>query len=406
MSGRLPFVEAVKAKGKVYLYYRREGRRVALPGPEGSPEFLAAYDTAHRDHGLVTQPVVSTHTVSRVVRSFLTSADFFAHRPSTQRSYESFLKPLDSRAGNLPLDVITTEWASPLRNRHAGKGHTWNQLRAKAAMAWDAYLAEHPDAPRGNPWRATKRIRIGQSDRNRAWPDEVILAVLRASTPEFRAVIMTMLLTSQRIGDVCRFEPSQYDRATKTLRFRQGKTGEMMALDVPSFLAETFERMAGRVPGRMLCTPRGMRWTPDNAQEHLQVLRRNLELDYYVLHGLRATGPTALAMQGTANRTLRALTGHRSDATLEIYLRGVQNLQLARPAQQQLEKRFAPVITAAAEGENTRKFTGLTGRAAAKARRLAESQTADKRQTDAEMLAKKPTKPMASPRGFEPLLPP
>ena len=267
-------------------------------------------------------------------------------------------------------------------------------------------MARHADAPRGNPWRGSKRLKVAQSDRNRAWPDSVLLAVLRAATPEFRAVVMTQLLTSQRIGDVCGFRSAQYDAEAGTLAFRQGKTSSTMVLHVPGFLAQTFEAMRDRVPGHLLCTPRGVEWTPDNAQEHLQVLRRILNLDYYVLHGLRATGPTALAMLGVANRTLRAITGHGSDANLEIYLRGVQNLALARPAQRQLEARFTGVITSAMDGENTRRFTGVTGRAAAKRRLEAECQTDAKRQTVELAGLKTPAKSMASPRGFEPLLPP
>jgi hypothetical protein len=60
------------------------------------------------------------------------------------------------------------------------------------------------------------------------WPDEVLVAVLRAATPEFRALVVTLLLTSQRLSDVVAFRPSQYDPETRTLgftdRFAQQKT--------------------------------------------------------------------------------------------------------------------------------------------------------------------------------------
>ena len=65
------------------------------------------------------------------------------------------------------------------------------------------------------------------------------------------------------------------------------------------------------------------------------------------------------------------MTGHESDRNLEIYLQGVENYALARDSQEKLADRFGGVIKTSLEGANTRRFSGATGRAAAKARREA-----------------------------------
>jgi hypothetical protein len=61
---------------------------------------------------------------------------------------------------------------------------------------------------------------------------------------------------------------------------------------------------------------------------------------------------------------IRTLTGHTSDANLELYLDGVEHLPLARRAQEALEVEFGALIEEAAAGGNIRRFSGVTGRAA------------------------------------------
>lgn len=133
--------------------------------------------------------------------------------------------------------------------------------------------------------------------------------------------------------------------------------------------------MRGRAGDRLFCTPRGEAWTTNNAQKTLQRLLRTLGLPRHTLHGLRATGPVTLKMLGFENRAIRALTGHTSDANLEVYLAGVDHYPLARAAQEALENSFGGLLAEAEEGANTRRFAGATGRAACKRREAAAANT-------------------------------
>jgi hypothetical protein len=74
----------------------------------------------------------------------------------------------------------------------------------------------------------------------------------------------------------------------------------------------------------------------------------------------------ALKMLGFENRTIRALTGHTSDANLEVYLAGVDHYPLAKAGQEALEDQFGDLLSEAETNANGRKFSGVTGRAAAK----------------------------------------
>ena len=77
----------------------------------------------------------------------------------------------------------------------------------------------------------------------------------------------------------------------------------------------------------------------------------------------------ALKLLGFENRALRALTGHTSDQNLETYLRGTEHYPLAHAAQEALAVHFEPLLEAALGGQgNQRRFAGVTGRAATKAK--------------------------------------
>ena len=127
------------------------------------------------------------------------------------------------------------------------------------------------------------------------------------------------------------------------------------------------------------------------------------------LHGLRATGPVALKMMGWENLGIRSLTGHDSDRSLEVYLQGVESYPLAQGAHEARDAHFGKVLDdAAAPRSNQRRFVGLTGRAAAKAR----GESADCRlwggfaeNRECLRYGNHLEKCLASRTGFEPVLP-
>ena len=347
---RLPYVEASKARGKLYLYYRRDGKRVALPGPEGSAAFLSEYDRVHREF---ERPSVTSswgrHTVGTAITEYLASADYQLLSDASKRHYALYLNEVRDRAGRVALVDVDAAWVTGLRNRLAHDHNRWNRTRSLMRRVFDDYGATHPGVIATNPWAAAKRFKCeGWSDQNRMWPDEVLVAVLRAATPEFRALVVTLLLTSQRLSDVVAFRPSQYDPDTRTLgftdRFAQQKTKTPLVLSVPEALAEVFDAVHGRHDRTLLVTPRGVPWTAVNAQETMLRIRAILGLDRYTLHGLRATGPSKLAQGGVALAVIMALTGHQSERTLRDYLRGVDRSPLAKVAQETLAAEVAPTL--------------------------------------------------------------
>lgn len=268
---------------------------------------------------------------------------------------------------------ITDAWVNDLRDALKAEPNRWNGIRSRMSDVFMRWRRASGEQSLQNPWREVRRLHVGDSDQNQPWPDDVLAPVLTAATPEFRALIVTLLLTSQRLADTCRMAPDAYNSTGRTLTFTQGKTGQRMVIHVPSFLAKTFDTMAGRRPDRLLVTPRGRAWLPSNAQETLATLRGTLDTGRFTLHGLRATGPVALVGLGFSPEEIIRLTGHTDVSGLRPYLRGVDRHAMAVPLQNALDDRFAEVLGAASEAGNARKFSGLTGQAAAKAGKVGRS---------------------------------
>lgn len=359
-AGRLPYVTAQRGPdGREYLYYRRDGRRTPLPGPEGSVLFLETYDRVHAAYS-GPRPAAGAHpgTVDAAITAYLAGADFHQHKPATQRSYRRTLDAFRGSFGPLMLRDLDPAWWEALRAKHADDPIAWNMLRSRMREVIRLHRRRRPQDGAADPFVEVGRLKVARSDQNRPWPVPVLRAVLQAATPEFRALVITYLLTAQRGGDVTTLEAQHYDRERRVLRFAQGKTDEPLFLHVPDALAEALDAMRGRHPKRLLVTPRGRPWTMFNAQETLARLLRQLRLDRYTLHGLRATGPTALSERGVGTRVGRALTGHTSDSNYEEYVRGAARYQLARQAQEELDRLFASVLREADETGNQRKASG------------------------------------------------
>jgi integrase len=298
------------------------------------------------------------------VTAYLDSADYKDLAAASRSDYRRTLDEFRGAFGAISLRGIDEAWIAELREKYAGRPIAWNSLRSRMIAVTRHFRTLYPGALPSNPWEVSRRLKMAKSRLHRPWPPSVLLAVLRAATPEFRALLTGYLLTAQRGGDVTTFAPAQYDRAAQTLKVDQAKTGEPILLHVPTSLARTLATMQGRHPDRLFVTPRGQAWTTSNAQETLLRLVEQLGLERYTLHGLRATGPVALKLLGFENRAIRALTGHTSDQNLEVYLAGVDHYPLAREAQEALETQFASLLAEAEDGANSRRFSGVTGKAA------------------------------------------
>jgi len=99
--------EFVDRHGKPHRYFRRAGKRVRLPGPPGSAEFMAAYQAALDG---VTAPKIETPrtapgTVHWLVNAYLSSATFKALAPESRRTWANILENFRKAEGDKRIFV-------------------------------------------------------------------------------------------------------------------------------------------------------------------------------------------------------------------------------------------------------------------------------------------------------------
>lgn len=375
-----PHVLRVTRGDRTWLYYRRGGRRWPLPGPEGSALFLDAYNRIHASYGTLraATPAGTPGTVEAAVILYLQSADYLGLAERTRRDYRRVLDGFRQAFGALHLAELDVAWWEGLRDKYARAPIAWNNLRSRMREVIALYRKRHRALCPDNPLLEVKRLAVGQSDQNRAWPADALRRVLVAATPNFRALLIAYLLTAQRGGDVTAWRWSHYQQGEAHLDLRQRKTGRALPLHVPTSLAEVIAAQPVQHEEFLLCSPRGRPWSLGNAQETLARLLLDLGLPRYTLHGLRATGPTSLKRLGMDNRQLRELTGHTTDASLEVYLRGAGGYEARREAQERLEAIYDPVLSEAVTTGNQRRFAGVTGRAARRVQTDVQTDNSDR----------------------------
>lgn len=220
MRPRLPrYVQGIRAKGLVYLYFRRHGQRWPLPADAASAEFQKAYLEllAKTDRDPVPRRI-GEGSVAALIRDYRGSDEFPALKPKTQRDYGRMLDvfaPIDQHSA----DAVRRRHIRELRKSMAGKERT-QKLFTQVASALFNFGIDN-DYCSLNP--AARMKRIGKAKAYRAWTDAQC-AVFEASTPPRHLLTGYMLgrYTGQRRGDVLKMARTAYDGTS--IEVRQTKT--------------------------------------------------------------------------------------------------------------------------------------------------------------------------------------
>src|ERR1700730_12169821 len=98
-SIRLAYVQEYRDRyGKPRRYFRRPGfKSVPLPGTPGSPQFMAAYETALSAERTPIGRKNADGTIAALVAGFYRSASFDNLKPKSQRLYRSCSTSLPKR---------------------------------------------------------------------------------------------------------------------------------------------------------------------------------------------------------------------------------------------------------------------------------------------------------------------
>src|SRR5262249_22381689 len=119
---------------------------------------------------------------------------------------------------------------------------------------------------------------------------------------------------------------------------RQEKTDQPLLIPIDAVLAASLA-VATRTNMTFLLTERGKPFTKAGFGNWFRDRCDEADLKQCSAHGLRKLAATRLANAGCSNQQIKAITGHRSDASLAPYIRAAQQAQLARQAKEMMRGR-------------------------------------------------------------------
>src|SRR5262245_15243275 len=179
MRPNLPrYVQPIRAKGTVYFYFRRHGKRWRLPGQPGDPEFNTRYlELLGKTNNNPEARRIGVGSVAAMIRDFRVSDEFLALKPKTQNDYARMLDvlgPIDQH----PAEAIRRRHIRELRKSMAGKERT-QKLFTQVASALFNFGIDN-DYCSLNP--ASRMKRIGKAKAFAPW-SEAQCAAFEASKP-------------------------------------------------------------------------------------------------------------------------------------------------------------------------------------------------------------------------------
>lgn len=267
-------------------------------------------------------------TVARTIESYRSSPEFARRAPSTQRTYEVYMRRIEERAG--PTDIRA------FRRQHLVKMRNDLQQTPGAAhmmLAVFHVLFEHAidlGVLTTNPARGVKRLEYDQNA-HKPWPAWAIDRFRESVTGSTRTAFELALGSGQRMSDVLKMRWSDIDRGG--INVKQQKTGK--ALWVP-LTGDCIEHLRGvKKQGlTIVAGQHGRAVTAHAMRERMRKLRSSLGLEEYTFHGLRSTVAVHLAEAGKTDAMIASITGHQSMSIVAHYRRGASQEILAKAARE------------------------------------------------------------------------
>ena len=141
--------------------------------------------------------------------------------------------------------------------------------------------------------------------------------MLDDAPPHIAAVVAMALYTGQRLGDCLKARWNDIEDGT--IAVVQEKTDEPLLVPIHPDLVLVLDGLK-KAPGPILRNAKGLPWTRDGFQSSFNTAKKRLGVEK-TFHGLRHTAATKLADAGCDDRTIAAITGHKSASMVRKYTR-------------------------------------------------------------------------------------
>ena len=330
------------ASGATYYYHRATGQRIKEP--PGTAAFLARKEELDRRVGTGQDngPAPAPGTLGAMITAYRASPEFEGLAPRTKADYRRILDYLQPLAPMLPREV-DGPFAIRVRNRAKG-AHGWRFANytvqvLRLLFSW-AVQNGYADA---NTVRGVPRLKRPRDmpRQNRAWAQDELAAVLAKAEGGIRVAVALGAYLGMRQGDALSLLWSA--RQAGGIEWIQSKTGGRIWVPELSALTKILDAEPRR--GVLMVTrPNGRPYAPSGFRTMFHRLIRDLKSEGKIqegltFHGLRTTAATMLADAGLDDRSIAAVTGHRSPAMVRAYTEDADQRRRAKIAMEAVEKK-------------------------------------------------------------------
>lgn len=337
---RPPFLHRqITRHGRTVWYVRRgKGPRIRVPGEFGTPEFMAAYETAVRGESPTSSKRARTGTLQWLYDRYRESSAWAELSNATRRQRENILAKVMKNAGTEPYGDITRKTVEQGKDaRRDTPSQARNFLDAlrglfRWALAQD-YIQVDPTSGVLNPKKK-------KGPGFKAWTESDIEAYQTRyplGTKE-RVWLDVLLYTGTRRGDVVKLgrqhEQTIYDPTTgcetKVVAFKTEKGGEVVEVTIPilPILQSTLD--AGPTGDLAYICGSNMRpLTKESFGNSFSAAARAAGVNKSA-HGVRKVAATTAANNGATVHQLMAIFGWVTSQMAELYTREANRRGLAQ----------------------------------------------------------------------------
>lgn len=324
--------EDVDRFGNVRLYYRRRGQpKVRLPGPLGSPEFLAAYKAASEGKTAAAPKRAANVLASSfewLCREYYQTATFKRLDPRTQRTRRGILGRFCAKNGTTPFKLIDTRSLRKVQDAMSDRPEAANRLIIALRQVYD-FAVDYGYVER-NPAKDVPKITTG-SEGHRPWTKEEQLQ-FEAYHPVGtipRLVYALLIHTGARIGDVALL--GRQHEKDGWLTFTQGKNHARNPRTVQIPIIPELRAVIDASPTGDLAyvvSSRGTPYVKEGLGNMFRKWCRQAGLPEKgpgeagcCAHGLRKTMAIRLAESGATEQEAMAWLGHDTSEMASFYAR-------------------------------------------------------------------------------------
>lgn len=336
-------VEDVDRHGNVRLYLRKDGRKVRLRGPIGTPDFWNDYNAAVANPAPEPKPKPGTlvkGSLRWLVAEYYKSAMFKELDPKTQATRRGILERF---CANIPEGDTTPDGNKPfaeMQPRHIRKRRDAMAAKPEAANGMVKVLrqvfkyAVRYDLIDRNPAAEVELLKSG-SEGYHSWSLEEIEKFEEAHPigTTARLALALALYTGQRRGDLVQFGKQHVRDGWLIFTQNKNRNRNPVRLEIP--IIPALRQVIDASPTgdlAFLVTAQGRPFTNNGFGNRFREWCDKAGLSHCSVHGLRKAAAARLAELGCTEFEIMAITGHQTSKEVTRYTKAASQKTRAASA--------------------------------------------------------------------------